>query len=80
MGFTSGHPCMFSLDMKQTSENVRKVLDISGLSIKEAAKFIGVPALSLQGVLYGEGALTDELWRILLDIAGRRAFDHEDGE
>jgi len=75
MGYTSGHAPMFSIDMKQSPENVAKVLDVAGWTYSEAAEQIGVAMGSIM-----DGVLSDEKWRELLDKAGRRAFDHEEGD
>jgi hypothetical protein len=75
MGFTDGHPCMFSLDMKQTPENVRKVLDISGWTPEEAAEAIDVATSNIEAAATGEHPLLKREWQDLLDKAGRRAFD-----
>ena len=77
MGYTSGHPCMFSLDMKQTPETVRKVLDIAGWTVAEAAEEINVTYGNLLEVTNGVLALTPAAWNRLLDKAGSRAFDYD---
>jgi len=75
MGYTSGHTCMFSLEMKQTPENVRKVLDIAGWTYEEAAKETGIIPAHIRDAMFGSGILWDSQWARLLDKAGRRAFD-----
>lgn len=77
MSFTFGHPCMFSMDIKQTPETVRKVLDIAGWNTSEAADETRIHHSRINFAAYGSGRLTDEEWRLLLDKAGRRAFDHD---
>jgi hypothetical protein len=79
MGYTSGHPCMFSLDMKQTPENVRKVLDIAGWNVVEAAREAGISGSDLFLVVERDQLMPDDQWRKLLDKAGRRAFDWDEG-
>jgi hypothetical protein len=80
MGYTSGHPPMFSPDIKQTPENVRKVLDIAGWTVWEAANQVYCSPEQLQAAVDGEKSLPIVLWRDFLDVCGRRAFDHEDAE
>lgn len=75
MGFTSTDKSIFSPDMPQTPENVRKVLDIAGWTAEEAADALGVRKFYIQMVLRGSSVMRDELWKELLDKAGRRAFD-----
>ena len=75
MGYTSGHDPMFSSDMPQTPENVAKVLDIAGWTPVEAAKEIFISYMLIADVLNGRTNLPNDKWRLLLDLAGRRAFD-----
>lgn len=73
MGYTTVSTSMFHPDMQQTPENVAKVLDVAGWTYSEAAEQIGVAMGSIM-----DGVLSDEKWRLLLDKAGRRAFDYEE--
>jgi len=78
MGFTDGHPCMFSLDMKQTPETVRKVLGIAGWTALEAEKETLIGHAVIRLAMEGRAALTDAQWKLLLEKAGSRAFDHDE--
>lgn len=78
MGYTSGHPPMFSPDIKQTPENVRKVLDIAGWNSEEAAEAIDVATSNIESATTGEFPLQKREWHALLDKAGSRAFDHDE--
>ena len=78
MGFTSIDKSMFSKDMPQTSENVRKVLDVAGWRIQEAADETGIAARQILLAVAGQGLMHQRDWQRLLDKAGRRAFDHDE--
>jgi hypothetical protein len=80
MGYTSGHPCMFNLDMKQSPETVRKVLDIAGWNEFEASQATGIDSEFIRLASLGMRELYQRDWRLLLDKAGRRAFDFEEAE
>jgi hypothetical protein len=69
---------MFSHDIKQTPENVRKVLDIAGWTYEEAAKETGITPDHIRDAMFGSGILWDSEWERLLDKAGRRAFDWDE--
>ena len=65
----------FHPDMQQTPENVAKVLDIAGWNYIEAAGAMKIdPAVILDGKT-GALPMAPSVWRELLDVAGRRAFD-----
>lgn len=78
MGYTSGNPCMFSFEMKQTPETIRKVLDIAGWDIYEAAMATDISARWIERSCKGDFQLPDAEWRTLLEKAGSRAFDHDE--
>jgi hypothetical protein len=75
MGYTTAPYSVFASDMKQTPENVAKVLDVAGWNVLEAAKEASIGPLMLRRVIDGDAVLPDEHWKRLLDVAGRRAFD-----
>lgn len=77
MGFTTVQKSMFS-HITQTPGAVAKVLDIAGWNASEAAHEIGIPTYRIIDALDGSVRLDDEMWRKLLDVAGRRAFDADD--
>jgi len=73
MGYTSGHPPMFSLEMKQTQSNVAKVLDLAGWSYTEASEHCGIDFDQIM-----DAVMPNEKWHLLLEKAGSRAFDHDE--
>jgi hypothetical protein len=77
MGYTSVSTSMFPPDMRQTPENVAKVLDIAGWNYTEAAKETGIAPVSLLMAANGKTELPEAQWKLLLDKAGRRSFDHD---
>ena len=77
MGFSTAPTSMFSPDMRQTPENVRKVLDVAGWNYTEAAKETGIAPVSLLMAANGKKELPETQWKLLLDKAGRRSFDHD---
>lgn len=77
MGYTTVSTSMFSPDMRQTPENVRKVLDIAGWTAEEAAEAIDVAMSNIESAAAGEHPLLEREWKKLLDVAGKRSFDHD---
>lgn len=79
MGYTTTTNSVFPPDMPQTPENVREVLDFAGRTVREAASALDVHPEMLREAIREQRKLTDYTWRRLLDVAGKRSFDH-DGE
>ncbi|SEO78498.1 hypothetical protein [Nitrosovibrio sp. Nv6] len=81
MGYSTAPTSMLSPDMRQTPENVRKVLDIAGWTQKEAIDAMEgeMPISDLVYAMRGTRLMPDDQWKKLLDVAGKRSFDH-DGE
>jgi hypothetical protein len=79
MGYTNAETSMFSPNMRQTPENVAKVLDIAGWNYTEAAKETGIAPVSLLMAANGKKELPEDQWKLLLDVCGRRSFDHDSG-
>lgn len=78
MGYTTASTSMFSPDMHQTPENVAKVLDVAGWTLLEAANATGIFKSCLADACSGVEMLSLAKWRLLLDKAGRRSFDHDE--
>ena len=79
MGYTTVSTSVFDPNMPQTPENVRKVLDIAGFTAREAARDLDVHPEMIIEAIAGLRALTDYTWRRLLDVCGKRSFDHDSG-
>jgi hypothetical protein len=79
MGYTSVSTSMFDPNMRQTPESVRKVLDVAGWTQKEAIEAMDgeMPISDLVYAMRGTMPMPDDKWRLLLDKAGRRSFDHD---
>lgn len=78
MGYTTTNYSALASDMQQTPHTVEMVLDFAGWTVEEAAREIDVKTDSLLSALHDLSPLTDLAWQKLLDVAGRRAFDHDE--
>src|SRR5689334_8631771 len=73
MGYTTVSTSILPQDMPQTQSNVARVLDFSGWTYTEASEQIGVSRYLIMDAM-----MPDDKWRLLLDKAGRRSFDHDE--
>lgn len=74
MGYSTVSTSIFSPDMKQTPENIAKVLDLAGWTVADAAAEVRTDPLALRNA-----KMPQKVWQELLNKAGRRSFDHDEG-
>jgi hypothetical protein len=77
MGYTTTDKCHEDMELPQTPENVRRVIERAGWNFHEAATATGIHHARVNGAIYGSCNLTESEWRLLLREAGRRKFDYE---
>lgn len=78
MGFLTVVECSLNQDMPQSDRNVFYVRNFAGFTQAELAAEIGVDEIEIKAAESGGCALTDDEWRKVLEVCGRRAFDSED--
>lgn len=76
MGYTTVSTSIFPQDMPFNDANLSYVIGFSGWTVKELAAELGINFVQFGKLKHG---LDSSLWRRLLDVCGKRAFDH-DGE
>lgn len=77
MGYTSLPECSLDLNTPQEPRTVWRVRVMAGFTHAELASEIGVEEIEIMAAESGGCALTQDEWRKMLEVCGRRAFDVE---
>ena len=77
VGTTEAARSYFETVLPQTPQEVARVIEVAGWTVREAARALDVHPEMLREAIREQRKLTDYTWRRLLDVAGKRSFDHD---